>query len=214
MKKIFSLVLVTVSLLVTSCTSEDNELLTENNSITLELESQKKVEKVINSKKSDQRISYKLLDYREKYNIWINRLNDLSMNNSFSSEQLELIEEIRENIKPSSFKKENLNQFKYITLKEWLKKARKSFTKLEMKYAFSNINKYPTSEELKSIIKSNKQDVRSRAELTEDSYDPLDCSCNIQDDYCVFSDCNSEWDCNSDDSGCGTFWMEDCNGEC
>ena len=207
MKKIFYFT-ITTCLLLTSCTYQDNELLTESRPNSLNLESQKKVEKVLKSKTDDQRLSYRLLSENEKYYLWMNKLDELLENNSFSSKQINLINEIKGKIEPSIFKKENINGFKYITLKSWLIKARKVFSKAEINYAFSSINSYPSPEELEKIV-SSKESIQQKR---QPKY--YNCSCSLQDDYCVFSICNTIWACKSDTWGCGTFWLEDCDGEC
>lgn len=190
---------------MTSCVSDieldrDNENQDFNKSMT----------KMLKSNTDEQRISYRMLNEQEKYLTWKRKLENLSNNSNFNKNQKEVIHEAILLINPSVFNDENKDYFKDITLKSWIEKAEKAFTRIELKYAFVNINDYPTQEEFNKILSR-----KSKQSIKDDSLSAIsDCSCSTSDDWCIFDDCSTGWSCDGSDSGCGWYWLGACNGEC
>lgn len=190
MKKIFFMIFILFLFVFNSCSGDDTQL--DSSSV--------RIEKVLAEKNYEtQKLMYTMLGANEKYRIWDDKISAMIKNDGLNSGQVELIEDLKRHLSINLFEETIKNDereiFKYVYVKEFLKKSEKLFNR---KYIYVN---------LFSI--SNKA-------LSPELSQP-NCTCNRGSMWsCAMatSDCGGNSRCNDSTSGCGFAGMFECNGKC
>lgn len=152
-----------------------------------------------------QKAAYRTYLEESKYDLWVERLDIISLDSMFSSIESQHIQNLTVELYPEIFEgdSELFNQF-IIFYESWEKVALEQlgWDKQLLAYVVSsmelNYNSY-----LESLETLN----YSAVTLSQG------CGCNQTHDFCDGGAlCNGS--CSSVSGGCGVLWMEDCNGTC
>jgi hypothetical protein len=174
-----------------SCSTDDNTL---NEGI-----NQSKINEVLNQNDYEtQKVMYRMLNQNEKLTLWDNKINNLILNNNLNKKQVELLNELKINLKTEIFNQvssENKTIFKTVFVKDFLNKSKSVFAS---EFFFDNF--YNIQLKIAPI----------------DSELP-DCTCNKGSAFsCGWNSvtCRESDKCSDTDDGCGFLLLYSCNGRC
>lgn len=176
--------------LLNSCSSDDTQL----NS------SSERIERVLREKDYEtQKLMYAMLSSNEKFKIWDDKINSMIINHNLNSGQIKLLKDLKHHLSANLFdetvKNDKREIFKYVYVKEFLKKSEKLF---DRDYIY--INFFSLS------------DKKLSPELSQPN-----CTCNRGSMWsCAMatSDCGGGSSCSDSTSGCGFGGFFECNGKC
>ncbi|MCD0472629.1 bacteriocin fulvocin C-related protein [Flavobacterium sp. JAS] len=206
-----NLILTLTICLMTSC-SEDSTV----ESLPVSIKSQLKISKVLGEKNEEnQKIAYVLLSSEEKYSLWSNKYDELlndrthlkSQGIILNDEQQELIEELKNKITKKIFEDKDSDEkayFKNIYTPDFLKRAKKDFTKEQLGIIFFKLSAPNSNTTLKQLS-------TSRIANSEEN-----CDCNIGAIFtCQWgADRCNEASCEIKSNACGFLGLWECNGMC
>ena len=180
----------------------------------------KKIATVVSEKNIDnQKLMYNMLSKEEKFTLWINKLNNISLNPYFNQEQIDLINELKSNLSVDLFDSNPINDkkevFKAIYVNDFLKKSKNLFNTDEMYLLFFTVNDLKKKNETSKIA----GDTTLNSEWdTGIGWGPAtNCTCNTTSIWSCAAgiDCIYKKDnCKILASDCGFLTMYECNGKC
>lgn len=199
MKKLYFLTLLLSLFILASCETSENELIDSKQNISLE--------KLVNfktMKKSEQKITYQLLNKEEKLELWKDRFSQILLIINLNKNQEEAINVLNKNLNSDFFDLNNTSQNtsakEYV--KGWVIKNEVKFKKDDFAYYFANLSDLNLISQMRNGL------------VTEIGDGEDDCECNELEDYCI----GSSFECKKarckKKYGCGFLWNSSCNGEC
>lgn len=150
-------------------------------------------------------------DSTKKRNAWLEKLNQVIINEEMDSSEIKHLRELSNHISTDYFSDENIknrpagySEF----AEEWVYFALNDLLRTERYIAFIVYRLYTTQEQFDEEL-SEINDLQNTITIDTEIYD---CSCNTSSDFCNTGICNSG-DCNITE-GCGWLWSLECNGLC
>jgi len=206
------------ALIFQSC--EVNEIESQEESLRIDLA---KIENLKNLDENSQRIAFRLLNHKEKYTFRMFFINDFIENSNLNKEQISLIEELKSNFNSTVYLKNDYSEyFKTIFITDWSNRALNHFSMKEIRYLANSGNNRDFSnsaQQRASECKCHEGSVfRCTTKVTISTGVPEIIEAELVD--CDSSQCQTPGSINSDgyweedESGCGWFWLESCDGTC
>jgi len=219
--KNYLLYLFMLSVAFLSCETSD---INQQEELTIDLA---KIESIKLMSESSQRITFKLLNSKEKHYFRMDFINKFIEENDLSENQLALIEDLKNNFTYRIYEKNDYAEyFKNIFINEWSNRAIEYFSMNELK-SLASIP-YKNDKNISNVsIQNRGGDCKCHAggffkctKQVEVSYispniKEIKVDCGLGVNFCQVPggiNDNGEWE--EDSGGCGWFWMEQCDGSC
>ncbi len=162
-----------------------------------------KIENVKALKSEAQRLSFSMLNEKEKQLIWDQHFEDVLSQNSLTNAQVQLISELK-SLNTENLHSEMTTVSSRIEMeKDWLARAETLFGKDQLRNLAYGLDSKLTT---KAYV-----EISSSAAAKEDI---TTCSCNTTSMFTCgeLATCNGS--CLTTTVGCGFMWLWDCNGKC
>ncbi len=158
-----------------------------------------------------QKAVFRSWGYEKKRNAWIEKLNHVLNENSFSQEESDHIKKLIGHIEVDYFQEQKIQSGSKTRMQfadNWIKYAIDELGWDDQFLAFLVYRLYTNQYQFDSEFYALKS---TASEMTTNSESGT-CNCNTTSDFCSGSACTSGG-CSSS-SGCGWLWSETCNGSC
>lgn len=220
MKKIFkfSILAITVLLIISSCNKNNEQLLIDEAKISSSM--------AMNTKEERQ-VSFRLLNATEKSEVWKRHLSECANDIAFTKDQKDFILGLILSLNASQFAKSSTIEDKNGQLETWKTQALQLFQEQnDINWLFLDFTRKkptitPVSDEIKKRILAQFSKQEQSTQIQTRKYE--DCACSTSDDWCTITQVSSCWywvtncsagSCTSAGWGCGWFIAASCNGKC
>jgi hypothetical protein len=150
-------------------------------------------------------------DHQKKRGAWIDKLQYVKANTSFTELEKFHIQALIDHINEDYFLKENLDKNSEIRSQfasQWLNYAHNKLGWTDQFIAFMVYRLYTNQAQFDSELSA----IRTIGTTVSTNSESGNCTCSVSSDYCGSSTCSSNGCTTS--SGCGWLWSESCDGRC
>lgn len=188
-----------------SCNKQD----VNNEKLSMNEDSNLKIAKAVSLiSKVVRKLAFSMLSSSEKYILWVQHLENAKNNPNLTRQQKQLIDEAKQFISISFFEGNKSTKNKSFDI--WKYRVSQHFNDKLKASVFNEI-----ANERRDIYANN----------SGRPTPPVNCGCHDASDFCSrlnytvlfcshYFTCDTDTDCLPEDSGCGWFWAESCDGKC